>query len=108
MRLKRNEEMDFLFQAILTLENEAECRAFWADLCTVREQRDMVQRLQVARLLRQGIKYSVISREIGVSSATISRVSRCLSGTRGGYAGILSRLEENDQEIGEDTNEYNP
>ena len=67
-----------LFQAVLTLETEEECFTFFEDLCTINELRDMSQRLEVARMLEAGDKYDRIEEATGASTATISRVKRCL------------------------------
>ena len=66
-----------LVRAILALETEEECRAFLEDLMTGKEIQDCSQRIQVAKLLREGLVYSRIARDTGASSATISRVNRC-------------------------------
>ena len=82
-----------LVRAVLSLETEAECRAFLEDLMTGREIQDCSQRLLVARLLRQQMIYSRIAAETGASSATISRVNRCCTYGAGGYRTVLDRLE---------------
>ena len=64
------------------------------DLCTVKEIKDMSQRLQVATLLRKGNSYQKVSELTSVSSATISRVKRCLDYGAGGYGKVLERLED--------------
>ena len=89
----KSEEMDRLFQAILTLQNEQECYAFFEDLCTVREIRDMSHRLEIACLLDQGMSYQQVAETTGVSSATISRVKRCLDYGSGGYAKAIERMD---------------
>lgn len=89
-----SEATDALFQAILSLKDEAECYAFFEDLCTVGELQAMSQRFHVARLLRSGLVYSEVGRVSGASSATISRVNRCLQYGSGGYRMLLERGEE--------------
>ena len=84
---------DLLIEAILSLQNEEECRAFLEDLMTGKEIQDCSQRLLVAKLLRGQMVYSRIAKETGASSATISRVNRCYTYGAGGYRTILSRLE---------------
>lgn len=86
--------LDRLFTVISQLEDKEECRRFFDDICTVKELLDMAQRLDVAVLLRQGVNYQTISQQVGVSTATISRVSRCLNYGSGGYAHALDKLEE--------------
>ena len=90
------EEVKELFEAILVLEDPEECRAFFEDVCTVKEIREIAQRLKVAKLLRKKTNYASINAQTGVSSATISRVSRCLEYGSGGYALVLDRLEGGD------------
>ena len=82
------------FKAILLLENEEDCRNFFEDICTVKELQDISQRLEVARMLDDGKSYQVVSKETGASTATISRVNRCLVYGSGGYKSILEKLEE--------------
>ncbi len=81
-----------LFEAILSLKTQEECRAFFQDLCTVAELKAMAQRLEVAQLLDQGLIYNDILQRTGASSATISRVNRALQYGADGYKTILPRL----------------
>lgn len=83
------------FKALLLLESEEDCRDFFEDICTVKELQDISQRLEVARMLDDGKSYQVVSKETGASTATISRVNRCLVYGSGGYKKILDKLEEN-------------
>lgn len=87
-------EADLLYEAILSLKDKDECRAFFQDLCTVTELKAMAQRLEVARLLEQGLIYSEILERTGTSSATISRINRCLQYGADGYKTVLARLEK--------------
>ncbi len=80
------------FRAILLLESPEECESFFDDICTMKELRDIAQRLQVAGMLRQGKNYQEISRETGASTATICRVNKCLTYGSGGYDSVLSKL----------------
>ena len=93
MNLK-NEQTDILFKAILSLETVDECYSLFEDLCTIKELKDMTQRFQAARMLSEGINYLSISKETGLSTATISRVSRCLNYGAGGYKNALDSLKE--------------
>ena len=95
-RLK-DESLDSLFEAILTLQNKEECFSFFRDLCTASELKTMSQRFHVAKMLSEHRVYSDIVEETGASTATISRVNRSLSedyDSCGGYALVFSRLEE--------------
>ncbi len=87
-------EVDELFEAILLLENKEECFEFFSDACTIKEILDIAQRLKVAKMLNGGMSYAQITQELGVSTATISRVSRCLAYGSSGYNKILERLEK--------------
>lgn len=85
---------DALFDAILSLSTVEECYRFFEDVCTIKEVQDMAQRLVVAKLLKRGMNYLAISKATGASTATISRVNKCLLYGSGGYDEILSRTEE--------------
>lgn len=84
---------DRLFQGILTLKTVEECYALFEDLCTMKEIEDMAQRLDTAILLEKGDSYMSIAEEVGVSTATISRVSRCLNYGTGGYRRVINALK---------------
>lgn len=90
----RGKSMDDLFQAILKLENIEECSNFFEDLCTISELRAMEQRFQVAKMLDEGQIYSDIAKETGASTATISRVNKCLTYGSDGYRTVLDRMKE--------------
>lgn len=91
----REKHMDELFKAILTLKTIDECYDFFEDLCTITELRAMEQRFQVAKMLDQGQIYSDIVRETGASTATISRVNKCLIYGTDGYRNVLDKLKKN-------------
>lgn len=97
-RLK-DENLDSLFEAILTLKDKDECFSFFRDLCTAPELKTMSQRFHVAKMLAEHRVYSDIVEETGASTATISRVNRSLSEdySCGGYALVFNRLESNDK-----------
>ena len=83
-----------LFEAVLALENKEECYKFFEDICTVKEVKALGQRLEVARLLKEGSTYEEIADKTGASSATISRVKRYLNYGAEGYQLILPRLSD--------------
>ena len=89
--------IDRLFQVILQLENREDCQKFFEDICTIKEVQDMAQRLEAAILLDQGVGYQTISEQVGISTATISRVSKCLNYGTGGYRQAIDRLGEDAQ-----------
>ena len=86
--------IDRLFTAILQLKDAEECHKFFEDICTIKEVQDMAQRLDAAILLDQGVGYQAIGEQVGISTATISRVSRCLNYGSGGYRMAIDRLKE--------------
>lgn len=90
-----NERLDALFTAILSLRNIEECYDFFEDLCTISEIQAMEQRFHVAVLLSKGKVYSDIVKETGASTATISRVNRCLSYGTDGYKLAIERMRKN-------------
>lgn len=90
----RGRVLDQLFNSILTLETLEDCYIFFDDLCTVNELQSMAQRLEVARMLREGYTYHQIEADTGASTATISRVKRCLNYGNDGYKMALERLEK--------------
>ena len=89
-----DKNIDELFEAFLKLKDVKECYSFFEDLCTITEIKAMAQRLQVAKMLVGQKPYTDIAIKTGASSATISRVSRCINYGENGYKMILERLEE--------------
>ena len=87
-----DEQIGELADAMLTLATRDEALAFFEDIFTVHEVQAVAQRLAVARLLRQRVTYQDIAERTGASTATISRVNRCLSYGAGGYQTVLSRM----------------
>jgi TrpR-related protein YerC/YecD len=92
---KKN-DIEALYKAILTLENQEECRRFFEDICTVVELKAISQRLNVAKMLAKKCVYSEIVEQTGASTATISRVNRSLSYGNDGYSIVIERLGENE------------
>ncbi|RXT04948.1 YerC/YecD family TrpR-related protein [Ammoniphilus sp. CFH 90114] len=90
----KGKELDQLFHAILSLKNIEECYTFFDDLCTINEMKSMAQRLEVARMLSEGFTYNQIEDETGASTATISRVKRCLNYGNDGYQLALDRVQQ--------------
>ena len=93
MKQPGNDEQDLLYESLLQLKNVEECRRFMEDLCTVTELKAMRQRIEVAMYLRDGLIYQDILKRTGASSATISRVNRCLQYGAEGYQTVLPRLD---------------
>ena len=97
-RKLKDEDMDILFRGILKLQTVEDCYDFFEDLCTIAELRAMVQRFEVARMLDEGCIYETIVEKTGASTATISRVKRCLVYGADGYHSIMGVLKGEKQE----------
>ena len=93
----KNESTDRLFASIARLNSVEECYAFFEDLCTIKEIQDMAQRFDIAVLLDEGQSYQQIAGSVGVSTATICRVNRCLEYGAGGYRDALDKMKEEDR-----------
>jgi len=93
LKKTKDDLTDKLFEAILLLENTDECYRFFEDIGTINEIKGFAQRLEVAKLLDSGYKYSDVSDRTGASPATISRVSKCLNYGEDGYNLILDKLK---------------
>ena len=85
--------LDQFFEAILSLKNMEECQSFFNDLCTLNEVKLIAQRLEIAKLLTEGLTYQKIETITGASTATISKVKRSLSGGNDSYNLIFDRLK---------------
>ena len=85
---------DQLFKAILSLKDEEKCYKFFEDICTISELKAMAQRLEVARMLDEGCIYETIVEKTGASTATISRVKRCLVYGADGYNSVMPVIRE--------------
>ena len=90
----RGEQLDQLFDAILSLKTREECYQFFDDVATMNEIRSLSQRLQVAKMLNEGSTYNAIEKQTKASTATISRVRRCLDYGSGGYETVLKRINK--------------
>lgn len=90
------EHIQRFFAAVLKLETLEDCEAFFEDVCTIKEVENMASRLSVAFLLDEGKSYQEVTLETGVSTATISRVSKCLNYGPGGYKLAIDRLGKKD------------
>ena len=89
-----SKQIDELFEAVLKLENVSECYDFFIDLCTVAELQSLSQRLSVAKLLKEKATYNDIVQKTGASTATISRVKKCIDYGTGGYDLVLDKKEK--------------
>ena len=93
----RGEQLDQLFDAILSLKDRDECYQFFDDLATMSEVQSLSQRLQVAKMLLEGSTYNAIEDDTKASTATISRVRRCINYGSDGYKLVVDRLSEKDK-----------
>jgi TrpR-related protein YerC/YecD len=91
------ESTSHLYEVILALKDKEECRAFFEDICTIKELQDICQRLEVATMLHDGKNYQEVSRVTGASTATICRVNKCLVYGSGGYRLALSRAADGEK-----------
>lgn len=92
-----SESIERLFEAMRNLKSDEDYYAFLTDLCTIKELEDMAQRLDTAVLLNEGKSYQEIQKQVKVSSATISRVNRCLRYGTGGYREAIKKLQKNEK-----------
>jgi len=90
----RNQSIDNLMKVIAKMDSAEDCYAFFSDLCTIKELQDMGQRFEAALMLSDGAKYQEIAASVKTSSATISRVSRCLYYGNGGYEKAIALFRE--------------
>ena len=95
---KINDEKNFLFECILSLETVEECYDFFEDLCTTREIEEMSRRIKAAQMLSENKIYTEVVTETKLSTATISRVNRCLKEGSDGYARVLNRTRKSEEE----------
>ena len=94
----KSKELDYFFTAILIIKDIEECYRFFEDVSTISELKALCQRFQVAKMLREKKTYIEIGEVTGASTATISRVNRCLNYGSNGYNTILDRLEVEEKE----------
>ena len=89
---RRDPVKDYLFEAILSLKTIEDCYNFFDDLCTIKEVDDMSKRMCVAKMLDDNTVYTEITEKTGLSTATISRINRCIQYGAGGYQEVLERI----------------
>ena len=90
--LEFKNDLDMLFKAVLELESIDECYKFFEDIATITELKAISQRIQVAKMLKEKKVYTEIAEVTGASTATISRVNKCLNYGQGGYNIVLDRI----------------
>ena len=91
--MKHTSSKDHLVKAILSLSDKEECVNFLEDILTIKETDSMAQRLEVAMLLKEGKKFQEIVEKTGASTATISRVNRCILYGNGGYETVINKIK---------------
>lgn len=92
MKEIRTESVDRLFEVIADLKTVEECYSFFQDVCTVNEILDMAQRFDTAVMLYDGENYINVTQKMGISTATISRVNKCLQNGNGGYRLAIEKM----------------
>ena len=92
-----NESIEEFFEAVLILMTTQDCKNFFEDICTIKELQEISQRLSVAKMLDAGNSYQEVSRVTGASTATISRVNKCLIYGSGGYRQMLDKLKNGEK-----------
>ena len=102
---KPDSKMEYLFEGILTLKTVEECAALFDDLCTITEVIEMSNRMAAAKMLSEGKTYTEIIEKTGLSTATISRVNRCIKYGSDGYTAVLERLNESGKSLRETEDE---
>ena len=93
MTKQRHRDEELFYEAIMTLRSQEECRRFFEVICTIKELQAISQRMRVACLLDSGSNYIEVSEATGASSATISRVNRCLN-YGSGYREAINNLKK--------------
>ena len=89
-RVSKQEHIDHLCRLIVSIDNEDACRALLEDLCTAKELENMAERCWAAQLLLEGKTYNQVMEQSTISTATLSRVSRCVQYGRG-YSALLKK-----------------
>ena len=87
--MEKHSDFSRLYNAVLSLKSEEDCRIFFEDICTIKELETMSQRLEVAKMLLEGSTFNEIVSATGASTTTISRVNRCLNYGDGGYKLVI-------------------
>lgn len=96
MTKKSRENAQKFYEAILTLQTVEECEAFFEDICTYQEMDAIAQRMEVALLLWDDMRYNDVNKQTGASTATICRVSKAMNYGAGGYKTVIERMKKNE------------
>jgi TrpR-related protein YerC/YecD len=95
-KISQQPDVQMFYRAIMKLQNSEECHMFFMDICTINEIQTISQRLEVARMLTEGLTYAQIEKVTGASTATISRIKRFVQYGTGGYGLVIQRIAEED------------
>ena len=87
-QMSKQQRIEYLYQILASIDDPEDCRVLLEDLCTVKEVENMAERLYTAKLLMEGNTYNQVMQQADISSATLSRVSRCVQYGEG-YSRLL-------------------
>ena len=99
MKNDHNENIEFMYKGIVSLETVEDCKSFFEDICTKSELFEMSRRLKAAKMLSEGVIYSEIAAQTGLSTATISRVNHCIKYGSEGYLKVLDQMKLEDKKL---------
>lgn len=99
MKRAHDENIEFLYRSLVSIDNAEDCKSFMEDICTTSEILEMSRRLKAAKMLSEGVIYSEIAAQTGLSTATISRVNHCLKYGSEGYLKVLDRMKLEDKKL---------
>ena len=99
MKRAHDENIEFLYRSLVAIDNVDDCQSFLEDICTTSEILEMSRRLKAAKMLSEGMIYSDIAAQTGLSTATISRVNHCLKYGSDGYLKVLEKMKLEDKKI---------
>ena len=99
MKRAHDENIEFLYRSLVSIDNVEDCKSFMEDICTTSEILEMSRRLKAAKMLSEGIIYSEIAAQTGLSTATISRVNHCLKYGSEGYLKVLDQMKLEDKKL---------
>lgn len=95
--MEKSTDHTMLYAAVMRLKSEEECKALFDDLFTIKELNAAAQRMKVADMLYGGMTCGSIAEETGASTATVSRVNKCLHYGTGGYQLVLDRMHKKEK-----------
>ena len=99
MKRAHDENIEFLYRSLVSIDNVEDCKNFMEDICTTSEILEMSRRLKAAKMLSEGVIYSEIAAQTGLSTATISRVNHCLKYGSEGYLKVLDQMKLEDKKL---------